>query len=413
MGAEGVPLIVKAFREETDRTTRLEALAALRAMEKLTEEGMTVLPEALTDRDSSIRIAAVRVLVYRSERAAEAAPLLLSALGRETDADAKRLLADGVANLAGYLARRSKVSIEAVTPLIRLLEHEENPLLRESFALALGRLGPDAKPAVATLARCLQDPDSSVRFRGAEALARIGPAAADAVPALLAAFRAYRPDDRCTVVKALAEIAPNAEGVASVLVEALSNRNYMTRGHAVAGLRQLQDVRVAVPALERAVRDRHWDVREEALRALAKFGREAASATPTIVEALRDERASVRSRAVRSLGATCPDAGLLVRCLVSTLKDAAPEVRYSSAFILGERGREAARALPALTEALEDSYSGIRKCSAEALGKMGPAAAPAVPALKRALDDKVEDVRIAAARALRLIQHAAEGDSQE
>jgi len=56
---------------------------------------------------------------------------------------------------------------------------------RLKAAETLGRIGPDAAPAVPALTRLLDDPDARVRKAAIRTLGQIGPAAKDAVPALV------------------------------------------------------------------------------------------------------------------------------------------------------------------------------------------------------------------------------------
>ena len=56
---------------------------------------------------------------------------------------------------------------------------------RQAAAQALGKLGPQAKPAVPQLAMALNDRHGPVRFAAVTALARIGPDAKAALPALV------------------------------------------------------------------------------------------------------------------------------------------------------------------------------------------------------------------------------------
>ena len=60
-----------------------------------------------------------------------------------------------------------------------------DPTIRKQAAEVLGRMGPDAAPAVNDLVVLLDDPDLEVRKVAARTLGRIGPEAAAAVPALM------------------------------------------------------------------------------------------------------------------------------------------------------------------------------------------------------------------------------------
>jgi HEAT repeat protein len=73
-----------------------------------------------------------------------------------------------------------------VPALVNDLHNGTTPEVRRESALALGRIGPDAKEAVPTLIQALRDKDSSVRQAANLALEGMGPAAEAAAPALVA-----------------------------------------------------------------------------------------------------------------------------------------------------------------------------------------------------------------------------------
>lgn len=95
---------------------------------------------------------------------------------------------------------------------------EENPSVRRQAVQALAALGADAKTAVPSLIRAMDDTDDAVREGAMAALGRIGPAAEEAVPALLRAL----PDKDlryCEIaVQALGGIGPAHEAVVPALV---------------------------------------------------------------------------------------------------------------------------------------------------------------------------------------------------
>jgi hypothetical protein len=80
-------------------------------------------------------------------------------------------------------------------PLAEWLKALQSPDVNVRYwtVYAMGKIGPEAKPAVPVLAGLLRDDDRQVRRRVAIALARIGPRAKEAVPALLAMGDSSRP----------------------------------------------------------------------------------------------------------------------------------------------------------------------------------------------------------------------------
>ena len=70
-------------------------------------------------------------------------------------------------------------------PYLQQSLRNNDPTIRKQAAEVLGRMGPDAAPAVNDLVVLLDDPDLEVRKVAARTLGRIGPEAAAAVPALM------------------------------------------------------------------------------------------------------------------------------------------------------------------------------------------------------------------------------------
>jgi HEAT repeat protein len=92
----------------------------------------------------------------------------------------------------------------ALQVLIALLKDEDSNV-RQEAAVALGNLGPLAKPAIPALSATLTDQDSTVRYRAAEALGHIGP---NAVGSLVEALKDEDPRVRWSAEEALKKIDP-------------------------------------------------------------------------------------------------------------------------------------------------------------------------------------------------------------
>jgi HEAT repeat protein len=90
--------------------------------------------------------------------------------------------------------------------LARALE-DENLRVRQTAAVALGQIGPEAAPAVPALVKTLAHSDDVLRRQAAAALGRIGPAAREALPAL----RKARQDEARIVRESATEAIPLIE----------------------------------------------------------------------------------------------------------------------------------------------------------------------------------------------------------
>lgn len=178
-----------------------------------------------------------------------------------------------------------RIGPEAVPALIEILEEELTPdalletIRLQQAAKALGQIGPPAKAAVAVLVAALKDFNNvnsiHVRRAAAIALGKIGPEARAAIPALLNAL-----NDKDGLVPSAAAVALGRIGGPALqhLIHRLSdpappNRILAARGLWASGI----NARVALPALEKALQDKEESVRQEAAIAL---------------EAIQDERLS-------------------------------------------------------------------------------------------------------------------------
>jgi len=84
----------------------------------------------------------------------------------------------------------TRIGQPAVPALIEMLD-DPKAQLRADAAIALARIGPDARGALPRLIALVQnDPDELVRKNAVRALGQIGPAAAPAIPALVEQLRA-------------------------------------------------------------------------------------------------------------------------------------------------------------------------------------------------------------------------------
>ena len=127
------------------------------------------------------------------------------------------------------------------------------------------------------------------------------------------------------------------------------------RAAAAQALGKLRD-RIAIPALLEALKDPHFDVRDNAAYALAELGDP--SVAPTLLALLRDPSRQIRKTAAKGLG--------MLR---------------------------AAEGVDALTEALGDSSYLVRKSAIRSLGQIG--GLKAIQALRDALTREKEPVLLA------------------
>ena len=282
---------------------------------------------------------------------------------------------------------------EVWTDQLKFLKNKD-PRVRRAAATNLGRLGAEAKFAIAPLRQRLTDADPRVRCGAATALGEIGPAAVDE------------------------------------MIQALKLPDKLVRREAVWGLAKIgKEAAPDMPALARALADRDTSVRKGAARALGLLGHLARPAIPYLIRSLGDTDllfCRMAAWALGQMGAAAVDA------LIAALNHHDKYVRREAAWALGQIGPEAAAAVPKLIailkadleeSGLEDFSapplpkiqahqdtevvyfhpipdSTLRANAAQALGQMGNKAISAIPVLTAALADPSDKVAQAAAAAI-------------
>lgn len=187
----------------------------------------------------------------------------------------------------------------------------------------------------------------------------------------------------------------------------------------------------AIPALGRALRTDHHQVRWNASAALWRIGRES---LPVLTEALQDSDVTTLRASAFALAELGPDAAPAIPALINALKHPSQDVRDAVNISLARigapsvstltnllahgdlRAREAAvqtimkfqlsvrLTVPALAKLAVEADSPIsRQQAVEALGNIRLPTNPAIKALTTALQDREKNVRLAAANALALM----------
>ena len=187
------------------------------------------------------------------------------------------------------------------------------------------------------------------------------------------------------------------------LVDNLESHDPATQAEAAEALaRIVEDVREAVPQLERLLKSKNTDARLAGVRALWAVRGKSKAHLSILVSGLNDEKACNRENAAKMLGQLGPQAVLAVPLLATALKDSSADVRIEAADALGDIGPMAKSAIPDLVAALMDRSKSsvcaigfgpytVSDAAGLALRNIGPDAVPAiVPFLKH--DNK--DIRV-------------------
>jgi HEAT repeat protein len=233
------------------------------------------------------------------------------------------------------------------------------------------------RAAVAVLADVLRTSDNAeARWKAADLLGQLGPAAHEssaALSSLTAALKDDSPHVRAVAATALASTGPAGPD-------------------ALPALRDMLSTPESLPAL----------------RALARYGADAAPAIGKIIPLLqRQGDSEVRWNAARTLGKIGLPAKEAVPNLIAALTDSDALVREHAAEALGDIGPQAKEAIAALEKVLNDPDAGVRRDAVRSLGQMGPAAKSAIESIRPLLQDKEERVRKAAGTSLQQIESSA------
>ncbi len=349
-----------------DRTTHLRAGAHIRLANTLGGGNGNYCGPVANGKER-LCAGAIQALSGFGDRAVPAIPVLIEALA--DDDSQTRSMAVAVLGEIGPKAK------EAVPALVRLLRSKEEPTsalcstglcllpvrrerLAAAAARALGKVGPDARAAVAPLIDALTDPDAAVRSEAAEALGLIGP---DAAPAVRALVRALDDSDR--------QVRDKAEGALGQIGAA------------------------AVPALIEVAHRPDVDVRRQAIAALASAGPAAAAAIPDMIRALADPDEEIRTAAAEGIGQIShgPGAAAAIPVLLAASHDPDRFVRKRATAALGELGTSDARIIPALAAAMHDRDRDVRNTAGECLRSVGLPAFGALQALLREDDHELRD----------------------
>ena len=337
---------------------------------------MPYLMQTLKEQDKDIHIMALLVLGNISQKVPEAFPLILEGL-KDPDKEI-RVCAVGVLERVG-------AQKEGVVPALLQAFQDPDKEVRARAVLALSRIGAGSKEVIPALTRALSDAEPEVRNSALAAVEALGPSAKQTAPALLKRLESEEIQERLRVVDVLLKVDPSSVSQAvPILVRLIKNPNVSDplRLSAVDLLAKSGPAAEgAVPTLVDLLADSRFDLRSKAATALGRIGQ---VALPALDRSLKDPNPSVRAGAVQVLLQMPLGQGSVIPQLITALKDTDRSVRYMAAEGLGKLGSTAESAIPDLVLALKDPEESVRSSASTALGRMGTLA---VPALTQASQD--------------------------
>lgn len=442
-----------------------EALPELHGAYKRVSAGPPTLPpggkyseEYLKLFADARRAIAEALILIDNDPGPELAPVLIEALKSE-DADKCRDLVIKLGKLGPEAAKSTvPVLIGILTDTEKRLQRQnghgsvtlfsssDSPFdfppekfkaIRLETVKALGRIGPQAKPALhaitlamksaapaeETLLKQLEisekplrsinapnpatsftviDGDKAMLQACAEALGRIRPEVKGTLGALRLALCDLDDDVRWAALCALLETGQDTMEVVSILLKFLRDQDAACRRVAATALgKSRAEMKQLEPAMEAALKDKDDCVRKFAAKALGDFGPKAKQSASALIAALKDSDWQVRHQAAESLGKILPRNKDVIPALIAALQDEAGSVFEAAAEALTKFGAEAKASIPAIIVLLQNSGTQKRGQSCLFLGQFGPVAKEAIPVLEQtAKEDSEEGVRLVAYAAL-------------
>lgn len=252
---------------------------------------------------------AKRKTVVSAPKAPPAAPSAAKASVAELTSKLRDPSLDNRVSAAEGLTHWGVAAKPATAVLVEIASTEKDPLLRRFAAIALGRIGGDARSALPALIALVQggyedasaltgveaviairkidphgeallpligpllqkDPEINVRRRAVNVINLVGPPLKNAQPLLLAAMKSdIDADVRFGAAFALVSVKADTAVVVPALIDALSDKSEFVRMTAAKCLAALGEAsRPAIPHLKRALNDSNGEVRQYAETALA------------------------------------------------------------------------------------------------------------------------------------------------
>jgi HEAT repeat protein len=236
MGPESLPTLA-GMLNHSDKYVRRHAVWALGKLGPIARSVLKDLCDSLRDADPRTASGAAQALGQMGSDAAEAVPALAEAM-RGTNIVLCRLAAKAL----------SQIGAPALSTLIAHLQHSD-PFVRGESALAIGWMGPMARPAVPLLASIVRGPKNAVPMPLPPPQPVAQPSdittdsdSADAPTPPQIQVEAGSPEEACRVyaAQALGRIGPAAEAALDDLREAIRTGFDSLRRAAQQSIRQIQ-----------------------------------------------------------------------------------------------------------------------------------------------------------------------------
>jgi len=195
--------------------------------------------------------------------------------------------------------------VELALPRLKTGLLDELPLVRKESAIAIRKIGPEAKSAVPALIKALKTSEPEVQVEILDALAQIGPAAKPAIPEAVELLGSPDPIVRYTAIYLLGQLGEAAEDAAPALEKIYSGPDEFGKAVAAWGLVKIdptpENKRRAIPLMIESLSHETPAVRLEAAELLGQIGSGNAKVKAALEKAAKDENESVRQAAEKAL----------------------------------------------------------------------------------------------------------------
>ncbi len=261
--------------------------------------------------------------------------------------------------------------INAAEPLAQGLAERQPTPVRIASAMALGKLGPDAAPAMEGLRRCLGSPDDALRWHAAFALGKIGE---PAVPILCEVLGSPDARSASAAANALELLGTEAKKALESLEQtALSSTEPMVRLACLAALvKMAEDPAEQLPAILQLLAEGDGETKEACLERLGLLGELAGKAVTSVIACFEDPSGRVRAAAALALARLKANPDDAIPALLPLLSDSDPIVRTNCAIALSSFGADSSSALPDLERLAREEESRVAATAKAAIARIAP-----------------------------------------
>lgn len=340
------------------------------------------LSDASTPKQRTLALLALETLGAKCEGVL---PVLLEVLKRHKDEKGKETNADTRREVALALGRMGEDAKSTIRALALALRKDPSDKVREGAAKALGgAMVPHSRLVVSDLADALKDPHAGTRAAAAETLRELGKDAVSVTASLIECLKPGKDKQadafmRIYLAQLLGRLDKEGAAAEATLLAILTDKeeNAKVREAAAEAIGRLgARLDDPAPALDQAIKDDNADtaVRLAALVALGKISAEAKVVWSAVKDLFVDKKTDsiLRAQAVRLAGPLGKDEPAVIAQLqIVCLKDDNIEVRLAAIQelgVLGPLAKDAEKTLQTLYDT--DNRASIREAAAAALKKV-------------------------------------------